>query len=233
MRHMVQVLVSVLAFGGIVILAVVPNASSAFAPGSEVQGKVFGVWQTCTTVGPPERFGGQVLHCPSLPDNNIFSASDVRNIGAAAAADQPAPQARFTPPASRARPPAPPRGRQVEGNVFGVWETCTAVSPPERFGGQVLHCPSLAADDIFSASDVREIEATTTADQPPPQVPFTPSAARAQPPAVPSGRQVQGNVFGVWEACTLLGKQQGSGGYLLHCPSWPDDSIFSESDVRP
>jgi hypothetical protein len=186
------------------------------APPRAVQGNVFGTWETCTTVGAPQPFGGLVLHCPSLPDDNVFSATDVREIGAA----QPAP---------KDAPAAAAPGRAVQGYVFGVWENCTTVGPPQRFGGQVLHCPSLPDDNVFSATDVREIGVAPFAppDQTAQDAHFTPPV-----PMAPAGRQVQGNVFGVWETCTLLGAQQGTGGYLLHCPSLPDDNVFSDSDVR-
>jgi hypothetical protein len=197
--------------------------------GRQVQGYVFGNWETCTTVGPKGRFGGQILHCPSLLADGIFSETDVREIGAGAEAAQPTPQPGLTPPAAPAQPPAPPLGRQVQGYVFGNWEICTTVGPKGRFGGQILHCPSLLADGIFSETDVREIGAGAEAAQPTPQPGFTPPAAPAQPPL---GRQVQGRVFGNWETCRMIGKQLESGGYLLHCPSLPDDNIFSEAEVR-
>jgi hypothetical protein len=132
-------------------------------------------------------------------------------------------------PKAPAQPPAPPLGRQVQGYVFGNWEICTTVGPKGRFGGQILHCPSLLADGIFSETDVREIGAGAEAAQPTPQPGLTPPAAPAQPPL---GRQVQGRVFGNWETCRMIGKQLESGGYLLHCPSLPDDNIFSEAEVR-
>jgi hypothetical protein len=196
-------------------------ASAAFAPGSAVEGHVGSTWSPCTTVGAQQRFGGYVLHCASLPDDNVFSESDVRPAGPARAAPR-------DPPAAAAL------GRPVQGYVFGTWEACTTVGAPQPFGGQVLHCPSLPDDNVFSATDVREIGGApfAPADQAAQAAPFTPPAPVAQAPAAPAGRQVQGNVFGVWETCTLLGAQQGSGGYLLHCPSLPDDHVFSASDTR-
>jgi hypothetical protein len=197
------------------LLAVSPTAASAaFAPGSAVEGHVGSTWSPCTTVGAQQRFGGYVLHCASLPDDNIFSETDVRSVGPARAAPQDPPT-------------APPRA--VQGNVFGTWETCTTVGAPQPFGGLVLHCPSLPDDNVFSATDVREIGVAPFAppDQTAQDAHFTPPV-----PMAPAGRQVQGNVFGVWETCTLLGAQQGTGGYLLHCPSLPDDNVFSDSDVR-
>ena len=219
----------------------------AVPPGTQVQGNVFGKWETCVAVGPPERFGGQTLRCPSLNSVSVFSATDVRPLeqvqGAPdqpAVAPQPIAQAEAQP-----RAQAQPRGRQVEGRIFGNWEICTLVGKPERYGGQTLHCPSLPDDNIFSATDVREIGQPDPFDHPPAAAaPLAPAEAPAQAqapqaqapqveaPAQPRGRQVQGNVFGTWETCTLIGKQQGAGGYILHCPSLPDDNIFSESDVR-
>ena len=134
-----------------------------------------------------------------------------------------------------AQPVAAPLGRKVEGFVFGTWETCTTVGPKGRFGGQVLHCPSLVADGIFSETDVREIGGAAQEPQPQPQlqpVLEPPAAPPAQPPARPLGRQVQGRVFGNWETCTMIGKQLPTGGYLLRCPSLNDDNVFPEADVR-
>ena len=220
------------------LISALSTPALAVPPGTQVQGNVFGKWETCVTVGQPERFGGQTLRCPSLNSDNIFSATDVRPLEQAqvtakepAAAPEPIAHAEAQP-----RAQAQSRGKQVEGRIFGIWQPCTTVGKPERFGGQTLHCPSLPDDNIFSATDVREIGQPDPFDHPPAAA-LAPAEAAAQVPAPqapvqPRGRQVQGNVFGTWESCTLIGKQQGAGGYMLHCPSLPDDNIFSESDVR-
>jgi hypothetical protein len=111
-----------------------------------VEGRVGSKWVPCTVVRP-EPFGGFVLHCNSLPqDESVFAASDVREIGA--------------PPAKpQQRPAAPANAHRVEGRVGSNWVPCTVVRP-EPLGGFVLHCDSLPQDEsVFAASDVREIGA--------------------------------------------------------------------------
>ena len=181
------------------------QAPPGLPTGSPVEGHIGSYWRPCV-VASTSLGGGYVLHCTALPDDNVFSASDVRLPAAAR-------------PTPANRPAAAPQGRNVQGNVRGVWETCTVVGAPPVGGGYILSCPSLNSENIFSESDVREIGAA----QP---------VARNPAPVAPQGRPVQGNVRGVWENCTMIGGQQGTGGYILHCPSLPDDSIFSASDVR-
>jgi hypothetical protein len=118
----------------------------AAANAHRVEGRVGSKWIPCAVVRP-EPFGGFVLHCDSLPqDESVFAASDVREIGA--------------PPAKPQQRPVPAAdAHRVEGRVGSNWVPCTVVRP-EPFGGFVLHCDSLPQDEsVFAASDVREIGA--------------------------------------------------------------------------
>jgi hypothetical protein len=181
--------------------------AAAFPPGSQVEGHVGADWSPCTVVGDQLRTGGYVLHCDAVPDDNVFSATDVRQPAAA----QQAPVGR--PPA------AGPQGRPVQGLIRGNWEDCAMIGNPLPTGGYLLRCSSLLDDTVFSASEVREIGPAQ-------------AAAPKPPPAAAQGRPVQGFVRGNWENCTLIGNQLPTGGYLLRCASVLDDAVFSAADVR-
>ncbi|MDB5438565.1 MAG: hypothetical protein JWM33_992 [Caulobacteraceae bacterium] len=170
-----------------------------------VQGLIRGRWEDCTLVGAPAT-GGSLLHCPSLPEDAVFSASEVR----------------LTPGPAAIRPAAPATGatatQPVQGLVRGIWQDCLMIGPPLPTGGRLLRCPYLLEDSVFSASEVRA-------------APGAPVAPLAAAPA-PAGRPVQGLIRGVWENCTQIGDQLPTGGYRLRCASLPDESVFAASDVR-
>jgi hypothetical protein len=199
----------------LLLLIALPQGAEAetarFGPGSRVEGHIGSHWAPCEVVGNQLRTGGYLLHCDALPGpDNVFSETDVREIGAA----QPAPVG----PA----PAAAPQGRPVQGHVFGNWENCTMIGGRLPTGGYRLHCDSLPdPDNVFSDSDVREIGAAQ------------PAPVGQAPAAAPQGRPVQGRVFGNWENCTMIGGRLPTGGYRLHCDSLPHpDNVFSDSDVR-
>ena len=67
----------------------------------------------------------------------------------------PAQAAPSIPPEPVAQAPAPPPpGRQVQGNVMVVWETCALLGGQEANGGCLLRCPR-CRDTVFSACDIR------------------------------------------------------------------------------
>jgi hypothetical protein len=195
--------------------------AAAFPPGSQVEGHVGADWSPCTVVGDQLRTGGYVLHCDAVPDDNVFSATDVRQPAAA----QQAPVGR--PPA------AGPQGRPVQGLIRGNWEDCAMIGNPLPTGGSVLHCDSLPDDTVFSASEVRQIGAAQPAQLNPPAAGLIGAAQVAPPPpAAPQGRPVQGLIRGNWEDCAMIGNPLPTGGYLLRCSSLLDDTVFSASEVR-
>ena len=55
-----------------------PTVIQPPSQGRAVQGRFGSVWIDCTQVGPQLPTGGYRLHCPALPDDNVFSESDVR-----------------------------------------------------------------------------------------------------------------------------------------------------------
>jgi hypothetical protein len=182
-------------------------AQAASLPsGSRVEGHFGADWIPCIVVGNQRPTGGYVLRCDALPDpDNVFSETDVRSLGA------PAPLVKQV---AAAKPT-----HAVQGHIADRWEDCTMIGTQLPTGGYRLHCPSLPdAENVFSASDVREIGA--------------PAAVVPVPAAMP-GRRVQGNVRGTWESCIMSGGQLPTGGYLLRCDSAPNvETVFSASDVR-
>jgi hypothetical protein len=174
--------------------------AAAFPPGSQVEGHVGADWSPCTVVGDQLRTGGYVLHCDAVPDDNVFSATDVRQPAAA----QQAPVGR--PPA------AGPQGRPVQGLIRGNWEDCAMIGNPLPTGGSVLHCDSLPDDTVFSASEVRQIGAAQPAQLNPPAAGLIGAAQVAPPPpAAPQGRPVQGLIRGNWEDCAMIGRCRREG----------------------
>jgi hypothetical protein len=76
------------------------SSVAASAPDSAVGGHVGSHWEPNVTVGAQQRFGGYLLRCASLPNDNVFPGSDVRPAGAA----QPEPPATTPEPAGPVRP---------------------------------------------------------------------------------------------------------------------------------
>ena len=58
-------------------------ASAAPAPRSALEGHVGSYWEPCVAVGAQQRFGGYLLRCASLANDNVFPDIDVRPAGAA------------------------------------------------------------------------------------------------------------------------------------------------------
>jgi hypothetical protein len=184
--------------------------AAPYRAGSQVEGHIGSDWSPCTVVGEQAPTGGYHLHCDALPDpDHVFSESDVRPVGRSA----------FTMPAP---PAAASLGRAVLGHIGSNWVPCNVIGLPLRTGGIRLRCDYLDGQEaVFSASDVREVNAPAAAPQAVP-------AAQAF-----AGRPVQGHVGSAWVDCTMIGGQLPTGGYQLHCDSLPDPTnVFSASDVR-
>jgi hypothetical protein len=198
--------------------AACPAAAATFPPGSQVEGHISSHWAPCVTVGAQRPTGGYLLKCAELPVENVFSESDVRSPGPAQAAVNRPPPAVPTPALPQAVAPA---GVPVQGFFAGRWIACTQLGPQLPTGGYRLHCPALPdPENIFSETDVRQIGAPL-------------ADPNRQLPAAPQGRRVQGHVDNHWEACTQIGAQLQTGGYLLRCDSALGvESVFSETDVR-
>ena len=111
-----------------------PGGVQPLPQGPAVQGRFGSNWIDCTQLGPQMPTGGYRLHCPALPDDNVFSESDVRR-------------------PTVIQPPS--QGRAVQGRFGSVWIDCTQVGPQLPTGGYRLHCPALPDDNVFSESDVR------------------------------------------------------------------------------
>jgi len=183
--------------------------AASFPAGSHVEGHIGSHWSPCIVVGPQRATGGYALHCDELPDpTNIFSESDVRSLGTG--------NDKVVTPLSVEKP-----GRPVQGFFAGKWIDCTQLGSQLPTGGFRLHCAALPdPENVFSETDVRQIGAQQ------------PTAVQKLPDAQ-AERRVQGHVGNHWEACTLIGAQLPTGGYLLRCDSTPaDQTVFSASDVR-
>lgn len=190
------------------LLACTQAEAASFPSGSRVEGHIGSHWSPCVVVGPQRVTGGYALHCDELPDpTNIFSESDVRPLGVGR---------------DKVEGPLPAKpGRKVQGFFAGTWIDCTQIGSQLPTGGFRLHCAALPdPENVFSETDVRQVGA----QQP---------TALPKPPNAKAERRVQGHVGNHWEACTLIGGQLPTGGYLLQCDSTPaDQTVFSASDVR-